>query len=121
LNGALPSVEIAGGFHLDKLARFLRNSPDMKTSTPSVLITFALVCFALAQNAQAVSPPPDGGYPGFTTAEGTRDGVPALELEHFAQQTNEFISLGLLRESSGNFVLTQKGRELADSVAEGLV
>jgi putative oxygen-independent coproporphyrinogen III oxidase len=51
----------------------------------------------------------------------TRDGVPALELEHFAQQTNEFISLGLLRESSGNFVLTQKGRELADSVAEGLV
>ncbi len=41
----------------------------MKTSIPSVLITFALVCFALVQNTQAVSPPPDGGYPG-GTAEG---------------------------------------------------
>jgi Chaperone of endosialidase len=42
----------------------------MKTSIPPVLITFALVCFALVQNAQAVSPPPDGGYPGANTAEG---------------------------------------------------
>ena len=43
----------------------------MKPSIPPVLITIALVCFALAQNTRAVSPPPDGGYPGFTTAEGT--------------------------------------------------
>ena len=35
-----------------------------------MLLTFALVCFALVQNAQAVSPPPDGGYPGNNTAEG---------------------------------------------------
>ena len=42
----------------------------MKTSIPPVLITFALVCFALVQNARAVNPPPDGGYPGFNTAEG---------------------------------------------------
>ena len=42
----------------------------MKTATPPVLITFALVCFALVQNAQAVNPPPDGGYPGGNTAEG---------------------------------------------------
>ena len=42
----------------------------MKTSIPPVLITFALVCFALVQNTQAVSPPPDGGYPGGNTAEG---------------------------------------------------
>ena len=27
-------------------------------------------CFALFQTAQAVSPPPDGGYPGGNTAEG---------------------------------------------------
>jgi hypothetical protein len=33
---------------LDKRARFFRNSPDMKTSIPPVLIPFALVCFALA-------------------------------------------------------------------------
>ena len=31
----------------------------------------ALMLVALVQNTQAVSPPPDGGYPGFTTAEGT--------------------------------------------------
>jgi hypothetical protein len=55
----------------DNLARFFRNSPDMKTSIPPILITFSLVCFALVQNAQAVNPPPDGGYPGGNTAEGT--------------------------------------------------
>src|SRR5215216_3745030 len=42
----------------------------MKTSIPPVLTIFALVCFALVQNMQAVSPPPDGGYPGGNTAEG---------------------------------------------------
>jgi hypothetical protein len=42
----------------------------MKTSIPPVLITFALVCFVLLANTQAVSPPPDGGYPNFNTAEG---------------------------------------------------
>ncbi len=35
-----------------------------------ILLTFALVCFALVQNAQAVSPAPDGGYSGGNTAEG---------------------------------------------------
>jgi trimeric autotransporter adhesin len=44
----------------------------MKTVIPSVLITFAVVCFALVQNTQAVIPPPDGGYPGGNTAEGTK-------------------------------------------------
>jgi hypothetical protein len=42
----------------------------METRISSVLIIFALVCFALVQNAQAVNPPPDGGYPGGNTAEG---------------------------------------------------
>jgi hypothetical protein len=42
----------------------------MKPNIPPVLIIFALVCFALVQNTQAVSPPPDGGYPGANTAEG---------------------------------------------------
>jgi hypothetical protein len=31
-----------------------------------------LVCFGLLPRAQAVVPPPDGGYPGFNTAEGTK-------------------------------------------------
>jgi oxygen-independent coproporphyrinogen-3 oxidase len=51
----------------------------------------------------------------------TRDGVCASDLKHFAQQTNDFIALGLLRKSNGNFVLTRKGKALADSVAEGFL
>jgi hypothetical protein len=43
----------------------------MKTRNPPVLITLAVVCFALFPKAQGVLPPPDGGYPNFTTAEGT--------------------------------------------------
>jgi trimeric autotransporter adhesin len=35
-----------------------------------LLIASALCCFAFAPTAQAVVPPPDGGYPGFNTAEG---------------------------------------------------
>ncbi len=34
------------------------------------LAALALACFALCPMAQAVSPPPDGGYPGGNTAEG---------------------------------------------------
>jgi len=51
----------------------------------------------------------------------TRDGVPASNLKGFAQQTNEFIALGLLQKSNGNFVLTRKGKALADSVAEAFL
>ena len=42
--------------------------------TPRLLITLTLlfVCFGLLPNAQAVVPAPDGGYPNFTTAEGTK-------------------------------------------------
>ena len=47
----------------------------------------------------------------------TRDGISAVELQRFARETDEFIMLGLLRESDGNLVLTQKGKSLADSVA----
>jgi hypothetical protein len=46
----------------------------MKTITKFTYPAFAalaLACFALVQNTQAVSPPPDGGYPGANTAEGT--------------------------------------------------
>jgi uncharacterized coiled-coil protein SlyX len=42
----------------------------MKTSIPPVLIAFALVCFALLQITQAVTPPPLGGYSGGNTATG---------------------------------------------------
>src|SRR5206468_11262361 len=35
-----------------------------------LFVAFALICFALLPATQAVVPPPDGGYPNFTTAEG---------------------------------------------------
>ena len=34
-------------------------------------ILMGIVCVGLLPTTQAVIPPPDGGYPGFTTAEGT--------------------------------------------------
>jgi len=57
----------------------------MKTTSPSsenlnlqirwhsalVFIVLGIGCFGFPDAAQAVSPPPDGGYAGFTTAEGT--------------------------------------------------
>src|SRR6476620_9837664 len=42
----------------------------MKASIPTVLAAFSLACFALSPGAQAVNPPPDGGYSGNNTAEG---------------------------------------------------
>ncbi len=42
----------------------------MKTVTNIPYAVFALVCVAFVRNAQAVNPPPDGGYPGGNTAEG---------------------------------------------------
>ncbi len=45
----------------------------LKTTTLPLLITLAFACFGLAPGprAFAVNPPPDGGYPGNNTAEGT--------------------------------------------------
>jgi len=42
----------------------------MKIGIRSILTTLALVCVALLPTARAVSPAPDGGYPGGNTAEG---------------------------------------------------
>jgi hypothetical protein len=53
--------------------QLMKGTNKMKTKTNilyPVLTSFALACFAFAQNAQAVSPAPDGGYPGGNTAEG---------------------------------------------------
>jgi hypothetical protein len=42
----------------------------LKGATPLFFIAVALLYFAILPKAQAVIPPPDGGYPGFNTAEG---------------------------------------------------
>jgi oxygen-independent coproporphyrinogen III oxidase len=51
----------------------------------------------------------------------TRNGISASELKGFAQKTDELLALGLLRQLNGNFVLTRRGKALADSVAEAFL
>jgi oxygen-independent coproporphyrinogen-3 oxidase len=51
----------------------------------------------------------------------TRDGISCNELEAWPIESREFIDLGLLREANGNFILTSRGKLLADSVAEAFV
>ena len=48
------------------------NHPIRLKTTLPLLITLALLCIGLLPRAQALVPPPDGGYPNFTTAEGTK-------------------------------------------------
>ena len=43
---------------------------QLKTTIPP-LLAFVFACFALSPVSRAVVPPPDGGYPGGNTAEGT--------------------------------------------------
>jgi hypothetical protein len=42
----------------------------MKTKIPSFVVTLLIVCLGASQNAYAVTPAPDGDYPGGNTAEG---------------------------------------------------
>jgi hypothetical protein len=51
----------------------MKGNKHMKTITNIInplFALFAFACFALLQNAQAVTPPPDGGYANQNTAEG---------------------------------------------------
>jgi oxygen-independent coproporphyrinogen-3 oxidase len=51
----------------------------------------------------------------------TLDGIPAHLLAAQAATTDELATLGLLKRSNGNFVLTRAGKSLADSIAEALI
>jgi len=63
-------------YSLIQLKTFVSCGRDPARSLPLrhgfLLIPLVLVCFAFAPQMQAVSPAPDGCYPGFTTAEGCR-------------------------------------------------
>jgi hypothetical protein len=76
----------------------------MKTTTRPVLITFALVCFALVQNAKAVLPPPDGGYgPPDYGAGNTAEGQDAL-FSLTSGAVNTAVGLfSLYHNTTGNF------------------
>jgi oxygen-independent coproporphyrinogen III oxidase len=51
----------------------------------------------------------------------TDRGVSVDLLRSWPDETREFFALGLMREAGENFVLTEKGKLLADSVAEAFV
>jgi oxygen-independent coproporphyrinogen-3 oxidase len=51
----------------------------------------------------------------------TRDGISASELKEFVQETDELIGLQLLQKSNENFVLTRRGKSLADSITEAFL
>jgi hypothetical protein len=76
----------------------------MKTTTSPVLITFALICFALVQNARAVLPPPDGGYgPPDYGAGNTAEGQDAL-FSLTSGAVNTAVGLfSLYHNTTGNF------------------
>ena len=71
----------------------------MKPHIHSLVLFALLACFAASPTAQAVVPPPDGGYPGENTAEGTH----AL----FSLTTGEFNTglgwLALQSNTRGNY------------------
>jgi oxygen-independent coproporphyrinogen-3 oxidase len=51
----------------------------------------------------------------------TRDGVPVDYLNAWPDERREFVELGLLDDRGSHLVLTEKGKLLADSVAEAFV
>jgi len=51
----------------------------------------------------------------------TREGIPSSELKGFEQKIDELAALQLLRKFNGNFILTRRGKALADSVAEAFL
>jgi len=48
-------------------------------------------------------------------------GVPSIELNRFPNERRQFEELGLLREIGGHFVLTHRGKLLADTVAAAFI
>jgi hypothetical protein len=66
--GSIPEIKPSG----EEKGRTMNSLIQLKTITPRLLFALTLICFALPPSAQAVVPPPDGCYPGFTTAEGCK-------------------------------------------------
>jgi len=86
----------------------------MKTLVPTLLIIFSLTCFAFLSKSQAVSPPPDGGYPGGNTAEGQN----AL-LSRTSGTYNTALGIySLLSLTSGNFCTAVGAGTLLSNTAD---
>jgi Chaperone of endosialidase len=108
----------------------MKGNRRMKTKTNIyvALALFAFACFALSPRAQAVSPPPDGGYSGFNTAEGDNalltltTGVANTAVGWFSLKTNAAgsfnTSLGagtLLLNTADNNTATGAGALLSNT------
>jgi len=75
----------------------------LKQTTSVFLVAFGFACFGLSTAAQAVSPAPDGGYPGDNTAEG-QDALFSLTTGKFNTAIG-FIALKLNNAGSFNTAL----------------
>jgi hypothetical protein len=71
----------------------------MKTTTPQFLIVVLIACLVSQRNAHAVSPPPDGCYPNFNTAEGCN----ALNFLTTGSGNSGLGWRALFTDSTGNF------------------
>src|SRR6476661_2536329 len=49
----------------------LESLPALCRARLMIKIAIAVACCGLCSSAPAVTPPPDGGYPGYTTGDGT--------------------------------------------------
>ena len=93
----------------DKPTTFFANTAHMKTNTLSLFLIRLLTCFALLRAAQAIDPPPDGGYPGANTAEGDNvflnltDGVDNTAVGFDALRRN---TIGSQNTATGSRALT---------------
>jgi trimeric autotransporter adhesin len=80
-----------------------------------LLIPVVFACFALSPMAQAVSPPPDGGYPGGTTAEG-ENALLSLTTGQFNTAAGW---LSLFANTTGNFNTAVGAGTLFSNNADG--
>src|SRR6478736_3791447 len=84
---------------------------------PPLLITVAwlLVCSGILPEVQAVVPPPDGGYPNFTTAEGTT----ALQSLTFGAATRRLVGFrSLATQSAASTQVLALGRSFSTSATK---
>ena len=84
-----------------KTATLTINNPisDSLLRCALILIPFVLICVATSPGAHAVSPPPDGGYPNFTTAAGDN----ALQALTLGVGNTAIGTFSLFSVTTGNF------------------
>ena len=74
-------------------------NPSIRVKKAAPLFVVPLVCFGLLPKAQAVNPPPDGGYPGGNTAEGQN----ALFSLTTGSATQQLVGIRSLATPTGSF------------------